>query len=179
VADKMFELDGLSHLALNCADMARTVEFYEGVLGIPLVKTMEVPGGQGGQHFFFDVGRGECLAFFYFPDMPARDVPIDIIGGPQNAGLMNHAAFRVPADKFFDYRSKLDEFGLRSVYVRHDTDGGFSMDPAETLNDKTFALTVYFPDPDGNIIEFCSWLPAYEQLGRDHEPAGQSAKTTA
>jgi hypothetical protein len=31
-----------------------------------------------------------------------------------------------------------------------------------------------FPDPDDNIIEFCAWLPAYDQIGRDHEPAGKS-----
>ena len=32
---------GLNHLALVCSDMARTVDFYSGVLGFPLVKTVE------------------------------------------------------------------------------------------------------------------------------------------
>ncbi len=74
---RYFELQGLSHLALNSSDMARTVDFYEGLLGIPLAKTLEVPGSEGGQHFFFDVGNDECLAFFYFPTMPKREVPVD------------------------------------------------------------------------------------------------------
>jgi hypothetical protein len=39
------------------------------------------------------------------------------------------------------------------------------------VNDKTFALSAYFHDPDNNVMEFCAWLPAYDQLGRDHEPA--------
>src|SRR3954447_20664635 len=33
-----FELRGVNHIALVCSDMARTVEFYTQVLGMPLVK---------------------------------------------------------------------------------------------------------------------------------------------
>ncbi|HKN00637.1 MAG TPA: VOC family protein [Candidatus Binataceae bacterium] len=176
MSERFFELHGLSHLALNSADMARTVDFYEGLLGIPLVKTLDVPGSNGGQHFFFDVGCDECLAFFYFPDMPKRDVPVDKgLGGPTPPGLMNHVAFKVSQKNFDGYRRKLDELGVKYVYIRHDTDGGYSRNPADPTNDKSFALSVYFHDPDDNVMEFCAWLPAYDQLGRDHEPAGKSA----
>ena len=48
-----FELRGINHLALVCRDMERTVDFYTNVLGMPLVKTIELPAGMG-QHFFFD-----------------------------------------------------------------------------------------------------------------------------
>ncbi len=172
---RYFELQGLSHLALNSSDMTRTVDFYEGLLGIPLVKTLEVPGSEGGQHFFFDVGRDETLAFFYFPTMPKREVPVDkAIGGPTPPGLMNHVAFKVSGEEFDGYRRKLDELGVKYVYVRHDLDGGYSMNPADPSNDKTFALSVYFHDPDDNVMEFCAWLPAYDQIRRDHEPAGKS-----
>lgn len=64
-----FELDGVNHLALVCSDMARTVQFYTTVLGMPLIKTVELPFGMG-QHFFFDCGGGDALAFFWFPDAP-------------------------------------------------------------------------------------------------------------
>jgi catechol 2,3-dioxygenase-like lactoylglutathione lyase family enzyme len=36
MADQPFAFNGINHLALVCRDMARTVEFYEGVLGMPL-----------------------------------------------------------------------------------------------------------------------------------------------
>jgi catechol 2,3-dioxygenase-like lactoylglutathione lyase family enzyme len=177
---RFFKLDGLSHLALNSSDMARTVDFYEGLLGIPLVKTMEVPGSNGGQHFFFDVGHGECLAFFYFPIMPDRDVPVDkVLGGPTSPGLMNHVAFKVSPEDFDSYRRKLDELGVKYVYVRHDLDGGYSTNPADPRSDKSFALSVYLHDPDDNVMEFCAWLPAYDQLGRDHKPAGKSSAVGA
>ena len=43
---------GINHLALVCRDMAETRRFYEGVLGMPLGKTVALPDGD--QHFFFD-----------------------------------------------------------------------------------------------------------------------------
>ncbi|EUA16119.1 glyoxalase/Bleomycin resistance /Dioxygenase superfamily protein [Mycobacterium xenopi 4042] len=54
-----------------CSDMARTVDFYSNILGMPLIKSLDLPGGQG-QHFFFDAGNGDCVAFFWFADAPDR-----------------------------------------------------------------------------------------------------------
>ena len=63
--NEQFELRGVNHIALVSSDMARTVRFYRDVLGMPLVKTIDLP--DGGQHFFFDMGNDDCLAFFWFP----------------------------------------------------------------------------------------------------------------
>ena len=52
-----FELRGFNHLALVCRDMAETVAWYADMLGMKLVKTLELPGGRG-QHFFLDMGNG-------------------------------------------------------------------------------------------------------------------------
>ena len=68
--NREFELQGVNHLALVCKDMARTVDFYTNVLGMPLIKTIDLPMNMG-QHFFFDIGNGDALAFFWFPDAPA------------------------------------------------------------------------------------------------------------
>ena len=79
--ERPFEFQGINHLALVCRDMARTVAFYEGVLGMPLVKTVELPAGMG-QHFFFDMGNDDCLAFFWFADAPPAQP------GVSNAGAL-------------------------------------------------------------------------------------------
>ena len=63
--NREFDIRGVNHLALVCKDMARTVEFYRDVLGMPLIKTIDLPDGLG-QHFFFDIGNGDSLAFFWF-----------------------------------------------------------------------------------------------------------------
>ncbi len=52
-----FELGGINHVALVCSDMARTVDFYSNILGMPLIKSLDLPNG-AGQHFFFDAGNG-------------------------------------------------------------------------------------------------------------------------
>lgn len=86
-----FELRGINHLALVCRDMARTVEFYEGVLGMPLVKTVELPAGMG-QHFFFDCGGGDLLAFFWSP-RPLRASP----GSPPRPPVPTRAISPAPS----------------------------------------------------------------------------------
>ena len=41
-----FEFKGINHLALVSSDMARTVDFYTNVLGMPLIKTLEIPAAR-------------------------------------------------------------------------------------------------------------------------------------
>jgi hypothetical protein len=81
----IFEIRGINHLALVCKDMARTVDFYTNVLGMPLIKTIDLPGGMG-QHFFFDIGNGDALAFFWFPDAPAAQPGIASAASLPGAG---------------------------------------------------------------------------------------------
>ena len=78
--NEKFELRGINHIALVSSDMARTVRFYRDVLGMPLVKTIDLPDGMG-QHFFFDIGNNDCLAFFWFPH-----------AAPAQPGVSNPAA---------------------------------------------------------------------------------------
>ena len=72
--EKEFEIQGVHHLALVCKDMAKTVEFYRDILGMPLIKTLDLPDGTS-QHFFFDMGGGNSLAFFWFADAPEAAPP--------------------------------------------------------------------------------------------------------
>lgn len=197
-----FELQGVSHLALVCSDMARTVDFYEGVLGMPLIKTMElpkVPGSQlseGGQHFFFDIGNGDCLAFFWWPNVPPAAPGVaapEGVSGPSAAGSMHHVAFKIPPDRIEETARRLDERGvpwyggahplITPEWLAHmatidpsDLPSGnrpAHYDPSQ-IDEDTFAYTMYFRDPDGIVLEFCAWLPAYERVGREHAPRSAS-----
>src|SRR5215831_18719155 len=143
--NKEFEVRGVNHLALVCKDMARTVEFYRDVLGMPLVKTLDLPNGMG-QHFFFDIGNRDSLAFFWFPG-----------GGDIRTahGSMNHIAFDVPAEKFDEYVGKLKAKGVKlGAVLNHDNSP--SQVSAEVTPD-VFVRSVYFFDPDGVMLEFASW----------------------
>ena len=169
-----FELKGINHLALVCSDMARTVDFYTNVLGMPLIKTLEIPGG--AQHFFFDCGNGDSLAFFWFPDAPmaapgiasARDMP----GGGSIVsahGSMNHVAFDVPVDRFDDYVQKLKDKGIKvSAVLNHDDSEGTV---AKEMHDGVFVRSVYFRDPDGVLLEFACWTRVFGPEDVGHTPA--------
>jgi catechol 2,3-dioxygenase-like lactoylglutathione lyase family enzyme len=170
-----FELGGVNHLALVCRDMARTVAFYEGVLGMPLVKTIELPVGMG-QHFFFDCGGGDHLAFFWFPDAPE---PAPGVSAPRARpdqgeltsaiGSMNHVAFSVPADRIEEYRDRLIAAGVPCTEVANHDDSEFGL--ADEVHPGVFVRSVYFQDPDGILLELAAWTRTFGPDDVAHEPA--------
>ena len=159
--NREFDIRGVNHLALVCKDMARTVEFYRDILGMPLVKTLDLPGGRG-QHFFFDIGNGDSLAFFWFPNapeaVPGVSAPADLPGGGDIRsahGSMNHIAFNVPAEKFDEYVEKLTAKGITlGKVLNHDNS---PTQVSAEITDDVFVRSVYFWDPDGVMLEFASW----------------------
>jgi catechol 2,3-dioxygenase-like lactoylglutathione lyase family enzyme len=161
MSDRPFELSGINHLALVCRDMARTVEFYEGVLGMALTKTIELPAGLG-QHFFFDCGGGDSLAFFWFPDAAEPEAGISGPGvRPDRGSLtsaigsMNHVAFSVPPEKMEEYLDRLRAAGVETTEIANHDDSEWGL--AETWTDEVFVRSIYFQDPDGILLEFAAW----------------------
>ena len=176
-----FELRGINHLALVCRDMAETVAWYEDVLGMKLVKTLELPGGHG-QHFFLDMGNGvDGIAFFWFPGAPEGVAGESIQGrhGMSAIGSMNHVAFDVPPEKFDEYTAKLQSKGvdvLMAVNHADSLDGGHKpiYDPA-TDDDDVFVRSIYFRDPNGTMLEFACWTKAFDESDVRHTPARAAA----
>ena len=172
--DRM-EIRGVNHLALVCRDMARTVDFYTNVLGFPLVKTVELPIGMG-QHFFFDIGNGDSLAFFWFPEAPEAVPGISAPAArPDNGdltsavGSMNHGAFDVDPDRIEEYGDRLMAAGVACSEVANHDDSEWTV--AEEMHPGVYVRSVYFQDPDGILLELAAWT---RPLGPDdvsHEPA--------
>jgi catechol 2,3-dioxygenase-like lactoylglutathione lyase family enzyme len=117
---------GLHHFALLCSDVRRTVDFYQGVLEFPLTEIFENRDYAGSNHFFFDIGNGNLLAFF---DLPGLDLGpyAEVLGG------LHHLAISVSPQKWDHLRGKLDAAGVEYV-----VESGTS---------------VYFSDPDGARLE--------------------------
>jgi catechol 2,3-dioxygenase-like lactoylglutathione lyase family enzyme len=169
-----FKLGGINHLALVCSDMQRTVDFYSGVLGMPLIKTIELPSGMG-QHFFFDCGGGDCVAFFWFPDAPDAAPGISAPRGrPEQGellsavGSMNHVAFHVPPEDFEEYRRRLKAKGVTVSPILNHDDSPFGVAPE--VNEGVFVRSFYFQDPDGILLEFACWLKTFTDADVGHEP---------
>jgi catechol 2,3-dioxygenase-like lactoylglutathione lyase family enzyme len=162
-----FALSGINHIALVCSDMERTVDFYSNVLGMPLIKALDLPNN-AGQHFFFDAGNGDCVAFFWFRDAPdgvpgvsaPRYIPGigDIVSAVSS---MNHLAFHVPAEKFDEYRRRLKDKGVRVGPVLNHDDSETQI--AATLHPGVYVRSFYFHDPDGITLEFACWVKEFSE----------------
>jgi catechol 2,3-dioxygenase-like lactoylglutathione lyase family enzyme len=175
-----FDIRGVNHLALVCKDMARTVEFYRDVLGMPLIKTIDLPGGMG-QHFFFDIGNGDSLAFFWFPNAPEAQPGVSSPGALPGQGSiatahgsMNHIAFNVPAEKFDDYYAKLKAKGVAVTPVMNHDDSERQV--SAEMHPGVFVRSVYFFDPDGVCLEFASWTAEFNERDVAHEPMTAEGK---
>lgn len=185
-----FDFQGLDHVALGCSDMKRTYDFYHGLLGMPVLHSIEYlgenPEGETvpmGQHFFFGVG-GENpnahIAFFYWKD-GYQHAPEVVESRPEGVNpraikiaAMHHLNLRVAPENIEDCCTKLGEAGIE---YRHSTRYA---DPewreVRTINGYTkpepgcLMDSVYFCDPDGVQLELNAWLPDWDDWPNDHEP---------
>jgi catechol 2,3-dioxygenase-like lactoylglutathione lyase family enzyme len=185
------EFLGLDHVALGCSDMKRTVDFYHGILGMPILHTIEYLGDDGsgnqvpvGQHFFFGVG-GENpnahLAFFYWKNgyhpeagnMGDDGLPPGVYPRAIKPGVAAHINLRVAQERIPEYCDVLAAAGLPFRHTTRyanpwrevTTVNGYAPPKAGCLMD-----SVYFDDPDGIHLEFNAWLPEWDSWPNDHEP---------
>jgi catechol 2,3-dioxygenase-like lactoylglutathione lyase family enzyme len=164
----VFETRGVNHVALVCSDMAATVDFYEGVLGFPLFKTVQM--GPDGQHFFFDIGNGASLAFMWFRDAePAA--PGIASQHPTRFGSavasMNHIALDVPLERIDEYHRKLTELGIETHLVNHDDS---PRGASREVHEGTWIRSLYFWDPDGIRLELAAYARAFTAADVAHVP---------
>src|SRR5437899_3578729 len=96
---------GIHHTALLSSDVERTIRFYQGVLEFPLTEIIENRDYQGSNHFFFDVGNGNLLAFFDFPGLDLGPYA-EVLGG------LHHLAIFVAPETWRRLREQLAPAGI-------------------------------------------------------------------
>ncbi len=117
---------GLHHVAIVCADVERTVRFYQGVLEFPLTEIFENRDYEGSNHFFFDIGNGNLIAFFDFPGLDVGAYA-EVLGG------LHHLAISVEPERWEHLKDNLDEAGVEYLLES--------------------GTSIYFRDPDGTRVE--------------------------
>lgn len=140
---------GVDHAAFPTFDPVGTVTFYRDVLGFPVVHSICAAGWGPDKHpdfihFFFDIGRGDRLAFFYYfgleplpgsrGDVYAKfddSVPEFFLGS-------RHLALHVESEEALnEYQRRLDESRWSTeMRVQHET-----------------IESIYTHDPNGYIVE--------------------------
>ncbi|MEA3184633.1 MAG: hypothetical protein QOJ74_1110 [Ilumatobacteraceae bacterium] len=129
---------GVHHVALISSDVERTVQFFQGILGFPLIEMFENRDYEGSTHFFFDIGNGNTLAYF---DLPGLDLgPYqEVLGGH------HHLAISVEPSNWELLKGRLDEQHIEYAHI----DGS----------------SLYFRGPDGERLELIS-DPLLEMYGK-------------
>lgn len=120
---------GVDHLALICSDMDATIAFYTDVLKMRLAKVVTNRDDPTSTHVFLDMGGGNMLAFFDFPEHG----PDPVVRG---IGAMHHVALKADPAK---YRAIIET--LKSRGIKHSIHGSEE------------SGSVYFRDPDNIHLE--------------------------
>ncbi len=182
MAKDRMEYRGVNHVALVARDMAETVDFYERVLEMPLVKTVELSRGRG-QHFFFDCGGGGTIAFFWYPDAPPAAPGIASMhldpaknGSKTAHASMNHLAITIPLELFDDYVERLRAKGL-SVIVKNHDDSAAGV--SEEMHDGVWIRSMYFRDPNGIYMELAAYTRAFNANDVRHAAMDARGKPVA
>jgi catechol 2,3-dioxygenase-like lactoylglutathione lyase family enzyme len=140
----------MHHHAFVVRDQERTRQFYEDVLGLPLVATWcEVEDVRGKVreycHTFFGLGDGSALAFFQFVD-PAD---YDELGARARPGSLEHIALHVTPATQQELIERLDRAGQ-----------------GHRLIDHGYCRSLYVNDPDGLSVEFTADDAEVDEINR-------------
>ena len=117
---------GLHHFAMVARDVEETVRFYQDLLEFPLTDIFENRDYQGSNHFFFDIGNSNLIAFFDFPGLDVGPYA-EVMGG------LHHIAISVEPERWAKLKVKLEAAG-----VDYQSESGTS---------------IYFRDPNGARLE--------------------------
>jgi glyoxylase I family protein len=120
---------GVHHMALICSDVEQTIQFYQELLGFPLIDLMENRDYKGSTHLFFDIGQDNLLAFFDFPGLGLEP-------GVESIGSVQHIAISTTPENLERTKARLEERGM-----------------AYLGPDRGITTSIYFKDPDGIQIE--------------------------
>ncbi len=133
---RKLQSQGVHHITIVGADRRTSIDFWEGVLGMPFIFEQPNLDNEAESHLYFDPGDGRLITIFTKEDRDA-----DPSRTATDAGCVHHIAFSVSQAAFAQAVERLDERGIRHSGVK----------------DRGFMDSIYFEDPLGLLIELASY----------------------
>jgi catechol 2,3-dioxygenase-like lactoylglutathione lyase family enzyme len=133
---RKLQSQGVHHITIVGADRRTSIDFWEGVLGMPFVFEQPNLDNASESHLYFDPGDGRLITVFTNEDRrrdPSRT--------PTDVGCVHHIAFSLSQATFDQAVERLDERGIRHSGVK----------------DRGFMDSIYFEDPLGLLIELSAY----------------------
>ncbi len=132
---KKIQTQGVHHITLNGADRQTSIDFWEGVLGMPFVFEQPNLDDHSINHLYFDPGDGRLITVFTSEDRKAGERVRD------QTGSVHHLAFMVSLATYKQAAQRLTERGI-------DNTGEI---------DRGFMWSIYFREPCGQRIELAAY----------------------
>ncbi|HWK68220.1 MAG TPA: VOC family protein [Rhizobiaceae bacterium] len=142
---RKLQSQGVHHITLVGAGRQTSVDFWEGILGMPFVFEQPNLDKANESHLYFDPGDGRLITVFTDETRKA-----DPARTSTDVGSVHHIAFAVSRATFQQAVARLDERNIKHSGVK----------------DRGFMDSIYFEDPLGLLIELASY--------RFEPPAGYS-----
>ena len=149
----MFQISRVDHTALRTGDMESTVQFYSGILGLPLLQTMRSGGGAEGSARRYVFGAGERSRLVFFDGHPSPHE-----GSPR---LLDHIAIHVDTTEEFDEAYQR----LRDHAVE-----------VTGIIERAYGKTFYFHDPNGIYIQIALDTQPDPRVADDPDPTPSARK---
>lgn len=130
------QAQGVHHITLVGSNREATIDFYQGMLGMPLVfsqPNLDVPEEE---HLYFDMGDGRLITFFVRPSRTNDAAP-----NPEGICNLHHIAFNASRAVYTQVAARLEERGIENT------------GPI----DRGFMDSIYFRDPNGQLLEMACW----------------------
>ena len=133
---RKLQSQGVHHITLVGADRQTSIDFWEGVLGMPFVFEQPNLDQPSESHLYFDPGDGRLITVF-----TSEERRPDPTRTSTDVGAVHHIAFAVSRATFQQAVERLDERRIRHSGVK----------------DRGFMDSIYFTDPLGLLIELASY----------------------
>jgi catechol 2,3-dioxygenase-like lactoylglutathione lyase family enzyme len=134
---RKIQTQGVHHITLVGAKRQTSIDFWEGLLGMPFVFEQPNLDNAAESHLYFDPGDGRLITVFTNEDREPVGPPED----DKVPGRVHHLAFALSKATFDQVVERLDARGIRHSGV----------------NDRGFMDSIYFHDPLGQLIELASY----------------------
>jgi glyoxalase family protein len=133
---RKLQSQGVHHITIVGADRQTSIDFWEGVLGMPFVFDQPNLDNASESHLYFDPGDGRLITVF-----TNEEREVDGSRTPTDPGCVHHLAFAISKATFDQAVERLDERGIRHSGVK----------------DRGFMDSIYFQDPLGLLIELAAY----------------------
>lgn len=133
---RKIQTQGVHHITIVGADRQTSIDFWEGILGMPFVFDQPNLDNPDEGHIYFDPGDGRLITVF--TNESRKPDPTRTSTEP---GAVHHLAFNVSQATFRQTVKRLDARGIRHSGPK----------------DRGFMDSIYFTDPLGLLIELASY----------------------